>query len=380
MRRIKCEIRCFLFLVNFVIAIQVWAQEPSLIINGGSKVRKRIAADPLENLPKNIELLTLFGERADISPDNKTVAFMSKAFGDAMVIDVKTRKINCLTCNIPAAAFLRVMHLSTGDYLLIGPERYENAVVSKRNSDIWYLSRETGAKPVKIGQQVSEGIAVSKINLKIAFTEMSPKEEGKVFSRLVVADLDLTGGKPKLVNRKTVLESTDQNCTVEAQDFYANDTKLTFFCYIPNGAFDVKGVDLITKAVTNFSNSPGSFNEPEGIFPGGRYTTVEMDRQCKWLGGDRGSGNLDIWKLKLDGSGKDLVRLTHFNDYEGGKAANPVVSGDGKFMAFQAARSTDPPGVGHGILLYWFTANTSQVQLKKVTAFKKSKRKESGVK
>jgi Tol biopolymer transport system component len=209
---------------------------------------------------------------------------------------------------------------------------------------------------------------------------MSPKEEGKVFSKLVVADLDLTGSMPKLVNRKTVLESIDQNCTVEAQDFYANDTKLTFFCYIPNGAFDVKGVDLITKAVTNFSNSPGSFNEPEGIFPGGRYTTVEMDRQCKWLGGDRGSGNLDIWKLKLDGSGKDLVRLTHFNDYEGGKAANPVVSGDGKFMAFQAARSTDPPGVGHGILLYWFTANTSQVQLKKVTAFKKSKRKESGVK
>jgi Tol biopolymer transport system component len=253
-------------------------------------------------------------------------------------------------------------------------------VVSKRNSDIWYLSKKAGAKPVKIGQQVSEGIAVSKINLKIAFTDMSPKEEGKAFSKLVVADLDLTGGIPKLLNRKTVLESIDPNCTVEAQDFYANDTKLTFFCYIPNGAFDVKGVDLLTKEVTNFSNSPGSFNEPEGIFPGGIYTTVEMDRQCEWLGGNRGSGNLDIWKLKLDGSGKDLVRLTHFNDYEGGKAANPVVSGDGKFMAFQAARSTDPPGVGHGILLYWFTAGTSQVQLKKVTAFKKTKRKESGVK
>ena len=111
----------------------------------------------------------------------------------------------------------------------------------------------------------------------------------------------------------------------------------------------------MSKQVTNFSNVPNAFNEPEGIFPGGKYTTVEMDRQCEWLGGQRGSGNLDIWKMKLDGTGKDLERLTYFNDYEGGKAANPVVSTNGKFMAFPAAKSTDPPGMGHGLLLYWFT-------------------------
>ena len=35
------------------------------------------------------------------------------------------------------------------------------------------------------------------------------------------------------------------------------------------------------------------------------------------LGGKRGSSNIDIWKLKLDGTGKDFVRLTHFNDYRG---------------------------------------------------------------
>jgi hypothetical protein len=87
---------------------------------------------------------------------------------------------------------------------------------------------------------------------------------------------------------------------------------------------------------------------------------VESDRQCEWLGGKRGSSNLDIWKLKLDGTGKDFVRLTHFNDYEGGKAANPVVATNGKFMVFQAARSADPPGVGHGLLLYWFTKKQEQ--------------------
>jgi len=113
-------------------------------------------------------------------------------------------------------------------------------------------------------------------------------------------------------------------------------------------------IDLKTKQVTNHSQSSTTYNEVEGIFPDGKYTCVEADRQCDWLGGKRGSGNIDIWKLKLDGTGKDFVRLTNFNDYEGGKASNPVVSTDGKYMAFQSARTTDPAGVGYGLLLYKF--------------------------
>lgn len=206
---------------------------------------------------------------------------------------------------------------------------------------------------MKIGPKVNEGIAVSKKNMKIAFTQTGP---GK-FTRLVVADLAVTDGIPKLINRKTVQENTDTTCSLEAQDFYDNDTKIVFFCYVPNGAFEVQGIDLLNGRVTNFSQAPGSFNEPEGIFPGGQYIAVESDRQCNWLGGQRGSANIDIWKLKLDGTGKDFVRLTHFNDYEGGKAANPVIATNGTFMAFQVAKSTDPPGMGHGIVLYWFKRN-----------------------
>ena len=106
--------------------------------------------------------------------------------------------------------------------------------------------------------------------------------------------------------------------------------------------------------MTNYSKAPGTYNEVEGNFPDGLYSAVEADRQCEELGGQRGSGNIDIWKLRLDGTGKDFTRLTHFNDYEGGKASNPVISTDGRFMAFQSARTTDPAGVGYGLLLYWF--------------------------
>ena len=169
-----------------------------------------------------------------------------------------------------------------------------------------------------------------------------------------MADIDLSGDAPKLINKKIVFESKDESCNLEAQDFYDNDTKLTFVCYEPNNCASVMGIDLETNAVTNFSKAPGTYNETEGIFPNGLYTCVEADRQCEWLGGERGAGNIDIWKLRLDGTGKDFVRLTNFNNYVGGKASNPVISTDGKYMAFQVAKTTDPAGVGYGILLYEF--------------------------
>jgi len=317
---------------------------------------QRSSQDPLQHLPSNIEVLTHFGERADISPDNQRVAFMAKSFGDAMVIDLKSRVIQCLTCNVPAAVFLRVMHLSTGDYILIGPDHFEDMHTSRtRDNELWILSKERGSKPVKLNQKMSEGAAISKKSLKIAFSQTAAQapDLAPEASRLIVADVELAG-TPRLINKKTVYESKDRSCTLEAQDFYDDDRKMTFTCYEPQGRASVMGIDLQTGAVTNLSKAPGTYNEVEGIFPDGLYAAVEADRQCEELGGQRGSGNIDIWKLRLDGTGKDFTRLTHFNDYEGGKASNPVISTDGRFMAFQSARTTDPAGVGYGILLYWF--------------------------
>ena len=285
---------------------------------------ERKQGNPLDHLPPNFEVLTHFGERADISPDNLRVAFMAKSFGDAMVIDLKTREMRCLTCNVPAAVFLRVMHLVTGDYILIGPDHFENIRVSRtRDNELWFLSKERGSRPIKLGQKMSEGAAISKKSLKISYSETSQQNPdlASESSRLAVAELD---------------------------------DKMTFTCYEPRGQASVMGIDLRTGVVTNFSKAPGSYNEVEGIFPDGLYTAVEADRQCEQLGGTRGSGNIDIWKLKLDGTGKDFTRLTHFNDYAGGKASNPVISTDGRFMAFQVAKTDDPAGVGYGILLFHF--------------------------
>ena len=316
----------------------------------------RKPGNPLDNLPSNIEILTQFGERADISPDNKQIAFMAKSFGDAMVYDLQTRAIRCLTCNVPGAVFLRVMHLANGDYLLIGPDHFENIHISReRDNELWYLNKERGSKPIKLNHKLNEGAAVSKTQMTIAFTLTHGQEpslkEGS--SQLILFDVDLSGTVPKLSNKHIVHESKDRSCVLEAQDFYDNNSKLTFTCYEPEGKASTMSIDLKTKQVLNQSNYNG-YNEVEGIFPDGLFTLVESDRQCDKLGGKRGSSNIDIWKLKLDGTGKNPERLTFFNDYEGGKASNPVISGDGKFMVFQSARTSDPAGVGYGLLLYKF--------------------------
>jgi Tol biopolymer transport system component len=314
---------------------------------------ERKQGSPLDHLPPTMEVLTHFGERADFSPDNQRIAFMAKSFGDAFVLDLKTRIVRCLTCSIPGAAFLRIMHLSDGNYILIGPERFSDIGVSRRrDNELWYLSKAPGSKPVKLGQKMSEGAAISKTRLRMAWSEMNAQfpELPRDYSRLVVADVDTSSGAPKLVNKQTVYESKTAACRLEAQDFYDGDRQMTFTCYRPKGLGGVMGIDLRTGKVTDFSQADNIYNEVEGIFPDGRYTLVESSKQVETLGGEHGSREIDIWKLRMDGTGKDFIRVTHFNDYQGWKASNPVVSTDGRYMAFQIAQTKDEAGVGYGIV------------------------------
>jgi hypothetical protein len=327
------------------------------LLLGLAAYAQRNPGNPLEHLPKNVEMLTYFGERADISPDNKRVAFMNKSFGDAFVVDLDTRIIRCLTCNVPGTAFLRVMHLNTGDYLLIGPERFKDIRTSRtQDNELWFLSKKPGSKRVRFDQKMSEGAAISKKNPRISYSVTSAQDPSltREQSQLFVADVDLTGPTPRLVNKRMVYESKSNDCRLEAQDFFDNDRKMTMTCYEPKGLASVMTIELDSGKIENMSKAPGTYNEVEGIFPDGKYTLVEGDRQVEKLGGSHGSHNIDIWKLRLDGTGTDFVRLTNFNDYEGFKASNPVVATDGRFMAFQLARTTDEAGVGYGILLYHF--------------------------
>jgi hypothetical protein len=186
--------------------------------------------------------------------------------------------------------------------------------------------------------------------MHIAWTHVAAEYPGEMpagSSRMQEADIVWKDGKPCLANQRLIIDSRELpfKCTMETQNFRPpEERELTFSPYGYQGT-DVAGIDLVTKKVTNYSNSPGQYDEPEGIFPDGQYTLVECDKQNL-----KGSGNVDLWKLKLDGSGA-CERLTYFSDYPGYKASNPVVSDDGHFVAFQMARSREAAGVGHGLFV-----------------------------
>jgi Tol biopolymer transport system component len=304
--------------------------------------------NPEEHLPPNITPLTAFGERASWSPDGKRIAFMAKSFGDAFVVDVATRVIRLLT-PAPSAGFLRVQYLPTGDYFLIGARTFTDIRTTRdRDQEMWLL-RAAGGPPIALNHKISEGVAISRRTNRIAWSnthgqypDLIPEGE----SVLYMADIVEENGQPKLANTVELIRAQKPECTLEAQDFRFDDTELIYTCYRTPYA-DVFGLDLKTKAITTFRKVEKEYNEVEGIFPDGTHTLVESSRDQA----AQDSAHIDIWKMPLVPNATEYVRMTHWGEYDGYKASNPVVSPDGKTIAFQSARTKDPAGVGYGIFL-----------------------------
>ena len=313
----------------------------------------RRSGSPETQLPPNITELTGFGERAAWSPDDRRIAFMSKSFGDAFEVDLATRRIRLLTGHFPHAGFLRVQYLPSGDLFLIGARTFTDIRTTRsRDQEMWVLKADASAPPTPLGHKISEGVAISRRSTKIAWSnthgqypDLIPEGESVIYTGDVVS----TDGVATLANKKEVLRARAPECTLEAQDFRNQDSELIYTCYRSPYA-DVFGIDLGTGKVTTYRKLPGEYNEVEGTSPDGRWTLVESSRD---QGGPetQNSSHIDIWKLGLEPGGGEFVRLTRWGDFEGYKASNPVVSGDGKRMAFQSARNNEPAGVGHGIFI-----------------------------
>jgi WD40-like Beta Propeller Repeat len=312
-----------------------------------------LAGNPETDLPANIIRLTGFGERAAWSPDDKRIAFMSKSFGDAFESDLATKNIRLLTGHFAHPGFLRVQYLPSGDFFLIGARTFTDIRTTRsRDQEMWVMKGDATAPPTPLGHGISEGVAISRKRMQIAWSNTHgqyPEQIPESESVLYTADIIYKDGVPALANKREVLRARAPECTLEAQDFRDDDRELIYTCYRSPYA-DVLGVDLATGKVTTYRKLADEYNEVEGISPDGRWTLVESSRE---QGGPdkQNSRYIDIWKLRLEPNSTDFVRLTRWGDHEGFKASNPVVSSDGKRMAFQSARNNEPAGVGHGIFI-----------------------------
>jgi Tol biopolymer transport system component len=323
-----------------------------------NKRAQSVEGNTAESLPSHIKKLTHFGQRGNWSHDGKKILFLERTYGDVYELTLETGVIRPVTHHFYHEGFVRANYLSNGNILLSGARNFdaENPRASRwTDAELWVLDKSLQEPPVPLGTKCSEGAAVSRKRLHIAWTidhgdypDRLPEGAAQIWK----ADIKYEEGTPKLVNKKLVLDNRNLSFEtgLETQDFRPPDEKELIFSAYGHQGTEVMGINLEEEGeVTNYSKNPG-YEEPEGIFPSGKYTAVESNRHRVEK---VGSQYIDVYKLSLDGSG-EMERLVNFNENPDYKSSNPAVSDDGRFMVFQMAKVGDPAGVGRGLFLYDF--------------------------
>jgi hypothetical protein len=318
---------------------------------GGSGAQ---SGSPADSLPPHIRRLTDDGARPDWSHDGHRLLLLDGLVGDVFELEIATGSRRPLTAHYPHAGYTRALYLANGDILLAGPRKRDpdDPERGRWNAELWVLdpSGETPAQP--LGQPCFEGPAVSRRRMQIAWT-LSDYPKRILFGRSEIwtGEIESADGPPRLVRRRRLLRSGDVSrfAFLETQNFRPpRDDELLFTAYGYRGG-EVMGVHLKTGELRNYSRN-WTYDEAEGVFPDGRSIAVERNPRSFFL-----PGRVEIWRLALDESGRS-ERLTHFTDYAGYGASNPVVSDDGRTMAFQMYAEGEGYGSGRGLFLYDLTA------------------------
>ena len=346
----------------FVIAPPGIAQEPA---EDDASVK---GASVKSELPPHITQLTHFGQRADWSHDGRRILFIEKTYGDVFEVNVETKILRPMTHHYYHEGYTRALYLSNGDILLSGSRTFDagDPHPSRRaTAELWVLDGSLSKAPEPLGEFCSEGPAVSRTRMRIAWAAGHgnyPEQLPEDVSQIWLADIAYDEGKPSLSNKRLILDTRNIPLVLhlETQNFRRPTEKELIFSAYDFWGGEVMGINIETGHIENYSRGLDSYEEPEGIFPDGEFTCVE--RVTSQLDAFAGMPKLDIWKLKLDEAGtihrprpRTWERLTFFSDYGHYRGTNPVISDDGRFMAFQLAKASEQAGVGHGIFIYDFS-------------------------
>lgn len=319
------------------------------------------ASFPENKLPDYIERITDFGERADWSIDGSRILFLNRSGGDIFEVEVETKKVSPIFKAPDGMGCWRAMYLSNGDYFFTMGKK-SGGQKTRYGRDVAYayiLDSKLKGPPTRINTIINEGAAISRKRLKIAYTSD--------MEHIYTADIVYKNGVPSFANKKEIVDNDDVRLNgkkvktgeVEPQNFVPpEETKLIMAAYGLNGSdalvYDMEEDEF--RDLTNGNNDCDKepFDEPEGVFPNGKYTLVESNRH---VCGD-GIKKIEIYRFNL--SDEKWKRLTYFSNVKGFKATNPVVRDNGKYFAFQEGHSDGQAGQGFGIYVYDLVAAGEQ--------------------
>lgn len=313
----------------------------------------------LDDPPPFHTKVTDWGERPYWHPSGRTIAFIGHNYGDAYEYDLDTNEIRNITEGCDHHSFLRVLYLPNGDYLLVGPERFVNRLVSRAvESQVWWMPADRSRPPLPIqggGLFIHEGLAVSAILPRIAYLQdfLQVKSLPEFSYQIHVRDLVYAeDGVPHLGPDRVAYEGGKYRWC-EPQDFRFDDTELIFAEYQGPECGDrkeynavVRGINLVTGRLRTYIDETNRHNEPEGIFPDHEHICLESSCDA-----DKPYPPKDLWKLKLDGTMR-RVRMTRMPDDHTWRAVNSNISPNGRTMVFMVALQSDEAGFGRGIGLF----------------------------
>lgn len=302
------------------------------------------------------EELVPFGGRVAFSPDGRRIAFVGKTYRDAYEMDLATRRIRNLTAGFPHQGIMRIQYLPSGDFLVTAP-RIHTGPNTRAHLEMWVLRKDLSRGLEPLGEQVFEGIAVSRQRNLIAWTvvapELGPKENWQFAfvrtTRRYVAEVAVRKGRPQIINKREIMATLPKECRfIEPQDFRDGDSELIYSCMAMTAGgvhISVMGNRVADDRNTIYYSDPRTYAEVEGIAPGGTWTTVECGAQDK-----PGLPELDVCRLDLREGGRMSVLLRGRVPGSTSDVSNPVISPDGQWLVFQRSDSASGDiGEGYGI-------------------------------
>ena len=345
----------------------------------------------------SVERVLDWGSRPIWSPDSKRIVFTrdDKAPSPAYELDLRTRKVKCLTCRFgDAGLVLRIYYLPDDSFLILAPPGLDatgrkpaaSTESASSGSELYWMPANASRAPQSLGAPAFGEIAIDyasggKDASRIAWGEFAPN------MRMTVGEITHNGKRASLSNRKVAYTypPADPQSVVtftETYDFLNDEDAILFFT--AERGRPVNGMYKISLANGELTPMPRDGQHIEThVFPDTRYGLEESNRASDPASPMRGmsahpkeiarmlatySGVPYANKLaeKYAGRTFDLYvvdlqsgerrRLTHVSDL-GGQAHQSSTARDGQHIIFKMMAPNSGPFAGKsGLYLGAFSA------------------------